>query len=103
MGSILVGSSKIVLTVRPSIALGHVIFGENAVNLEEGKFKKSSTGEVEFIPDYNIISVRTGDMQAFADDGAHAGYHYGDYISGSAVRGDAQVIFAKIRHQVDAP
>lgn len=82
------------------IALGDVVFGENAVNLEEGKFKKSDSGEIVFIPDYDIVSVRAGDMQAFADDGVQKHFHYGDFISGSAVRGDAQMIFTNIRQQV---
>ena len=55
---------------------------------------------IVFLPDYNVISVRAGDMQAFADDNTREEYHYGDYISGSAVRSDAALIFEKIRFQV---
>jgi hypothetical protein len=75
------------------------VFGETAVNYEEGKFARVN-GEIVFLPEYNPISVQTGDMQAFADDDVGHGYHYGDYISGSAVRTDAALVFERIRNQV---
>jgi hypothetical protein len=76
------------------------VFGEAAVNLEEGKFVHVKDSGIIFMPDYNVISVRAGDMQAFADDNTREEYHYGDFISGSAVRSDAARIFKKIRSQV---
>jgi hypothetical protein len=53
-----------------------------------------------FLPDFNPISVQAGDMQAFADDDVGDDYHYGEYMSGSAVRTDAALVFEKIRTQV---
>lgn len=84
------------------IHLGDVIFGEAAFNFEEGKFQQLPTGEVMFAPDYNMIRVNAGDIEAFAeDDTERRGYHYGVFISGSAVREDAAMLFDKFRSQVN--
>lgn len=48
-----------------------------------------------------MIRVYAGDMEAFAGDNVRPGYHYGTYISGSAVRGDAPTIFKKIANEVN--
>ena len=79
--------------------LRDVVFGEAAINYEEGKFEKVPMLGVVFRPDYNRVSVPAGDMQAFAESPSRPHYHYGEYISGSAVRGDADAVFAKI-HKV---
>jgi hypothetical protein len=39
-------------------------------------------------------------MQAFAESKEQPTFHYGEHISGSAVRGDAKLIFDKIRSSV---
>ena len=88
------------------LQLRDVVFGEAAINYEEGKFENVNKGdklEVVFLPDYNRVTVEAGEMQAFAESKAHPHYHYGEYISGSAVRGDAGGIFEKIRSSVPSP
>ncbi len=80
-----------------------MIFGEAAVNYEEGKWEKGEGDkEAVFRPDYDLIRTPTGDMQAFADSNDRPQYHYGDYISGSAVRHDASAVFKQIRSNVRA-
>ncbi|KAH8647849.1 phosphorylase superfamily protein [Xylariales sp. PMI_506] len=81
------------------IKLRDVVFGEAAINYEEGKFETVDNGDVLFRPDYNRVSVEAGDLQAFASAQGDLGYHYGEYISGSAVRSDAGAVFDKIRQQ----
>jgi hypothetical protein len=39
-------------------------------------------------------------MSGFADTPKHPNYHYGDLITGAAVRGDAPFVFEKIRKGV---
>lgn len=78
-----------------------MIFGEAAINYEEGKWEKGEgEGEAVFRPDYDLIRTPTGDMQAFAESSDRPQFHYGDYISGSAVRHDASVVFRQIRANV---
>jgi len=59
-----------------------------------------SEEEAVFKPDFDPIRVPTGDMQAFADSPSRPQYHYGDYISGSAVRHDASAAFKQARANV---
>jgi len=59
--------------------------------------------DIVFRPDYNRVTVEAGDMQAFAEAKDKPRYHYGEYISGSAVRNDAGDIFQKIRASVRFP
>ncbi|KAH7390179.1 phosphorylase superfamily protein [Cadophora sp. MPI-SDFR-AT-0126] len=82
--------------------LRDVIFGEAAFNYEEGKWEGGDGGDkaAVFKPDFDLIRVPTGDMQAFAESPGRAHYHYGDYISGSAVRHDASVAFKQARANV---
>jgi hypothetical protein len=82
------------------MSLRDVVFGEAAINYEEGKFEKLPLVGVVFRPDYNRVSANAGNMQAFAESSSRPHYHYGEYISGSSVRGDATSIFTKIRETV---
>jgi hypothetical protein len=81
----------------PSFGLKDVIFGEAAINCEEGKWENVQGEGLVFRPDYDIVRTPSGDMQAFADSRERPQYHYGDFISGSAVR---QVILKQIRSNV---
>lgn len=82
------------------IRIGDVIFGDSALNAEEGKYTVNKAGKTVFLPDYHPVDVRIGDMQAFADDGNRLGTHYGDFITVSAFRGDGPQIFNRINTQV---
>ena len=77
--------------------LKNVVFGEAAINYEEGKWENVPTKGLLFRPDYNRVSASAGDMQAFAESRDRPQYHYGEYISGSAVRTDAGAVFEKVR------
>jgi len=77
--------------------LTDVVFGEAAINYEEGKWEG-----LLFRPDYNRVRAFTGDMQAFAESRDQPKYHYGEYISGSAVRTDAGDIFEQVRSGVSS-
>lgn len=84
--------------------LEDVIFGEAAINFEEGKWENNpSRTEKVFKPDYDVVRTPAGDMQAFAESKDRPQYHYGDYISGSAVRNDASDVFKNIRTNVCIP
>ena len=79
--------------------LKDVIIAEAALNYEEGKWK-TVDGKPLFEPDYDISRAPAGDMQAFdgkgvqLEDGSDQArsqdqfprYHFGEFISGSAVR-----------------
>lgn len=90
---------SVLTSCDPRIRLGDVIFGETAINYEEGKME-AVDGQLVSRPDYNRVAVHSGDMQAFAESKERPKLHYGEYISGSAVRGDADVVFEKIRSSV---
>lgn len=79
------------------LQLEDVVFGEAAINYEEGKWEILPNKELLFRPDYNRVSASAGDMQAFAESRGRPQYHYGEYISGSAVRTDAGAVFEKVR------
>ena len=80
--------------------LRDVVFGEAAINYEEGKWENVPDKGLLFRPDYNRVSASAGDMQAFAESRDRPRYHYGEYISGSAVRTDSGAVFEKIRSGV---
>jgi len=82
------------------MALTDVVFGEAAINYEEGKWENIPNKGLLFRPDYNRVAASAGDMQAFADSHFRPHYHYGEYISGSAVRTDAGAIFEQTRSGV---
>ena len=81
--------------------LTDVVLGEAAINYEEGKWE-TIPGEkgVLFRPAYNRVAASAGDLQAFADSPKRPHYHYGEYVSGSAVRTDAGAVFEQIRKGV---
>jgi len=84
--------------------LKDVIFGEAAINFEEGKWERDPVdGAKIFKPDYDVVRTPAGDMQAFAESKERPQYHYGEYISGSAVRHDASDVFKNIRTNVRVP
>jgi len=76
--------------------LSDVIFAEGAINYEEGKYHKDGD-EVTFRGDFDKITISAGDMQSFAESPRRPNYHFGDFITGSAVRTDAAKIFENIR------
>jgi hypothetical protein len=87
-------------SAKPKMAHRDVVFGEAALNYEEGKFEKLPLLGVVFRPNYNRVSVNTGNMKAFAESASRPNYYFDEYISGSAVRGGATAIFTKIRETV---
>lgn len=103
MSPLILGMFAVVLLIYQlksnTTRLEHVVFGETAVNYEEGKFEEKDGVKV-FSPDYDVVQSPSGDMQAFAQPKTNLRYHYGQYISGSAVREDATAIFEKMRSQV---
>jgi hypothetical protein len=81
--------------------LKDVIFGEAAINFEEGKWEKGPGDAAPvFKPDFDVVRTPAGDLQAFADSKDRPRYHYGEYISGSAVRHDANDVFQRMRTNV---
>jgi len=82
------------------LQLKDVVFGEAAINYEEGKWEIVPGKGLLFRPDYNRVSASAGDMQAFAEPRNRPRYHYGEYISGSAVRTDSGAVFEKVRSGV---
>jgi len=82
------------------LQLKDVVFGEAAINYEEGKWVNLPTKGLFLSPDYNRVSASAGDMQAFAESRGRPQYHYGEYVSGSAVRTDAGAVFKKVHDGV---
>jgi hypothetical protein len=103
------------ITSNSKLRLKDVIISDAAFNYEEGKWEDVG-GKATFHPDYDFSRTPTGDMQAFAQsklvslpDNVHVDvtskdpppcYRYGDFISGSTVRQDANDIFQQIRSNV---
>jgi len=80
-----------------------VIFGEKAVNYTEGKFVHVDGLGMVFRPDFETEMVRAGDMQGYIEFGDKPEYHYGSFLTGTAVRGgDAQDIFRQQRENVSS-
>ena len=52
------------------------------------------------VTDYDVVRTPTGDMQAFAESKDRPQYHYGEYISGSVDRGNANDVLQNIRTNV---
>lgn len=73
-----------------------VIFGSRALNYEEGKWTTAET----FNADHNICSARGGEVARFIAAKRQEGYKHGDYISGCAVRMDADHIIARVKQAV---
>ena len=82
-----------------SDSLEDVVFGEQAMNYEEGKWTVNN-GRTEFMPDVRICKVEGASMAAFIKDANQPIYKCGDFISGCAVRMDAGHIFDRIKSTV---
>lgn len=80
--------------------LKDVIFAESALNYEEGKVELLEGNAVGFRPDFNTVRIPAGAMQAFADSPKRPDYHFGDFLTGSAVRGDASAVFERVKETV---
>jgi hypothetical protein len=79
-----------------------VVLGQAATNYEEGKMEYVKK-QLFLRPHYNRVKCEAGDLQAFADAPSRPTYHYGEYISGSSVRTDTNLIFEKLRKHVGFP
>src|ERR1700761_3553206 len=73
---------------------------DSAFNFEEGKYYTDADGALSFQGDWDKSTIATGNMQAFAESSKNPNYHYGDFMSGSAVRGDAPQRFEMIHKSV---
>ncbi|CAI6099603.1 unnamed protein product [Clonostachys chloroleuca] len=80
-----------------NIAIEDVIFGERALNYEEGKWALKDD-KVTFKPDIKVAEVKGTAMDGFIAQANQPLYKYGDYISGSAVRMDASSIFDRVKN-----
>ncbi|KAF4427461.1 Phosphorylase superfamily protein, partial [Fusarium austroafricanum] len=80
-----------------NIRIGDVIFGERALNYEEGKWALQD-GESAFKPDVKVVEVRGAAMDGFIAQADQPIYKYGDFVSGSAVRMDASSIFDRVQN-----
>jgi hypothetical protein len=76
--------------------LKDVIFGERALNYEEGKWAVEK-GELIFLPDTKVLDTKSARMDGYVKELERANYKYGDYISGCALRMDAQHIMHRVR------
>ncbi|KAL3247308.1 hypothetical protein ABHI18_012456 [Aspergillus niger] len=86
---------------REGINLEDVIFGDTAINYEEGKWVVEN-GHKLFKPSYRTVEQRTvASIVGFTHSGWDPTYKYGGYISGSAVREDANEIFNILRTNVN--
>ncbi|GAQ47335.1 hypothetical protein G647_01848 [Aspergillus niger] len=85
---------------KEGIKLEDVIFGDMAINYEEGKWVVEK-GQKLFKPSYRTIECRTvASIVGFTQSSLEPTYKYGGYISGSAVREDANEIFDLLRTSV---
>ncbi|OJJ78118.1 hypothetical protein ASPBRDRAFT_656341 [Aspergillus brasiliensis CBS 101740] len=85
---------------KEGIKLEDVIFGDMAINYEEGKWVVEK-GQKLFKPSYRTIERRTVVcIVGFTQSSLEPTYKYGGYISGSAVREDANEIFDLLRTSV---
>lgn len=79
--------------------LTDVIFGDSAINYEEGKWAVEKGVKV-FKPEFRMIEGKAGEISSFAQNRREPKYKYGTYISGSAVRQDAEEIFSQLGENV---
>jgi len=84
---------------KEGIRLKHVIFGDTAINYEEGKWVVENDHKL-FKPSFRTAEVTVGGISAFAQRN-EPNYKYGGYISGSAVRQDANELFELFRGRVN--
>lgn len=85
-----------------STRLGDVIFGERALNYEEGKTVPPSPPETKygFLPSTNILTTGSERMDGYVTRVNRELYKYGDFISGCALRLDAQEILTRVQKEV---
>ena len=94
------GSEVLLCLVTDFFRLEDVVFGDRATNYEEGKWKAETDGQLTFLPDTKIFDTKSAAMDGFVEGIRRVNYKYGDYISGCALRMDAQHIMDRVRHQV---
>ncbi|KAI1388494.1 uncharacterized protein F4822DRAFT_429113 [Hypoxylon trugodes] len=73
-----------------------VIFGEKALNYEEGNWKIEN-GAAVFSADAHILKVGGECIEGFVQQAEREDWKYGDFISGCAVRMDAAHILDRVR------
>ncbi|KFZ24679.1 hypothetical protein V502_00842 [Pseudogymnoascus sp. VKM F-4520 (FW-2644)] len=73
-----------------------VIFGEKALNYEEGKWGIENDKPI-FLSDVKTLGVDGESMEGFIGQSERKDWKYGDYVSGCAVRMDAEHIFERVR------
>jgi hypothetical protein len=79
--------------------LKDVIFGDAALNYEEGKWVIENGNQL-FQPEFSKIETTAGNISSFAENKEEPTYKYGTYVSGSAVRQDADAIFKELGSHV---
>jgi hypothetical protein len=77
----------------------NVIFGEKALNYEEGKWKLIDEKPV-FMPDSKTVGTNSENMSDFVTSKGRPTWKYCDYISGCAVRMDSKEIFDRVKKGV---
>lgn len=76
-----------------------MIFGERALNYEEGKWRMEN-GTPVFSADAHTLRVSGECMEGFIQQTERQDWKYGDFLSGSAVRMDAAHIFDRVKSTV---
>jgi hypothetical protein len=91
----------VVLYADEACRLGDVIFGEKALNYEEGKWEIEN-GKPVFRADVKTVEAQSASMGGFIQNAKlnREDWKLGDYISGCAVRLDAQFIFERVAGHV---
>ncbi|EXK76430.1 hypothetical protein FOQG_18827 [Fusarium oxysporum f. sp. raphani 54005] len=80
-----------------NIAVEDVIFGERALNYEEGKWALKDD-QVVFKPDVKVAEVKDAAMGGFIAQADQPLYKYGDFVSGCAIHMDASFIFDRVKN-----
>jgi len=73
-----------------------VILGDKTINYEEGKQGCSPDGTFKFLPSWDPQSEAT-DLDGWVNTHGTRGQRYGNFVSGSSVRTDAQNIIKRAR------
>jgi hypothetical protein len=73
-----------------------VIFGERALNYEEGKWESADV----FAADYNLVKTPGDTLERYVAFSGQRTYKHGDFISGCAVRMDAAHILDRVKMAV---
>lgn len=83
--------------------MGNVIFGQCALNYEEGKVHVGEDGIADFKPDAFPLHPKaseTVNLSLFVTGSDQSRYKCGDFASGCAVRLDAQNILDRVARDV---